>query len=189
MTTLSDRPETALVVIDVQNDVVATAHDRDGVIANIAQLVGRARAEGTPVVWVQHSDEHLAEGSDGWQYVPELPREEAEPLIHKHFGDSFEGTELEDVLAERKVGHLVVAGAQTDQCIRSTLHGAMVRGYDVTLVSDAHTTEDQTEWGAPPPDAVIAHTNLYWQYQTAPDRRGAAVPTAEVDFKAPVVEA
>ena len=66
------------------------------------------------------------------------------------------------MLAGRGVGRLVVVGAQTDACIRSTLHGALVRGYDATLVSDAHTTEDQTEWGAPPPDKVIAHTNLYW---------------------------
>jgi len=42
---------------------------------------------------------------------------------------------------------LVVAGAQTDACIRSTLHGALVGGYDATLVSDAHTTEDQTAPG------------------------------------------
>jgi hypothetical protein len=89
---------------------------------------------------------------------------------------------LEAVLAERKVGRLIVTGAQTDACIRSTLHGAIVRGYDATLVSDAHTTEDQTEWGAPPPEQVIAHTNLYWQFESAPGRRGGTVPTDSVDF-------
>jgi nicotinamidase-related amidase len=182
MTSLSDRPHTALLVIDVQNDVVATAHDRDGVIANIAHLVDRARAEGTPVIWVQHSDDDLPQGSDGWQYVPELTRDGSEPLIHKQYGDSFEATDLEGVLAERKVGRLIVTGAQTDACIRSTLHGAIVRGYDAELVSDAHTTEDQSQWGAPPPDQVIAHTNLYWQHQTAPGRRGGTVPTGSVDF-------
>ncbi len=76
----------------------------------------------------------------------------------------------------------VVVGAQTDACIRSTLHGAFVRGYDATLVSDAHTTEDQTAWGAPPPDQVIAHTNLYWKYQTAPGRTAGTVETKDVDF-------
>jgi nicotinamidase-related amidase len=182
MTSLSDRPNTALVVIDAQNDVVANAHNRDSVIANIAVLVGKARAEGAPVIWVQHSDDDMPRGSVGWQYVPELFRDDAEPLIHKEYGDSFEATELEAVLAERKVGRLIVAGAQTDACIRSTLHGAIVRGYDATLVSDAHTTEDQTAWGAPSPDAVIAHTNLYWQYQTAPGRRGGTVQTDSVDF-------
>jgi nicotinamidase-related amidase len=182
MTSLSDRPHTALLVIDVQNDVVANAHDRDGVIANIADLVGKARAEGAPVIWVQHSDDNLPLDSDGWQYVPELTRKGSEPLIHKQYGDSFEATDLEAVLAERKVGHLIVTGAQTDECIRSTLHGAIVRCYDATLVSDAHTTEDQTEWGAPTPDKVIAHTNLYWQYHTAPGRTGGTVPTDSVDF-------
>jgi hypothetical protein len=80
------------------------------------------------------------------------------------------------------VGRLVVVGAQTDACIRSTLHGAFARGYDATLVSDAHTTEDQTAWGAPPPELVIAHTNLYWKYQTAPGRTAGAVETKDVDF-------
>jgi nicotinamidase-related amidase len=182
MTSLSDRPHSALIVIDVQNDVVANAHDRDGVIANIADLLGKARAEGAPVIWVQHSDDNLPQDSDGWQYVSELTREASEPLIHKQYGDSFEATDLEAVLAERKVGHLIVTGAQTDECIRSTLHGAIVRGYDATLVSDAHTTEDQSEWGAPSPDKVIDHTNLYWTYHTAPGRQGGTVTTDSVDF-------
>ncbi|MEO8140882.1 MAG: isochorismatase family protein [Gemmatimonadota bacterium] len=182
MTTLSDRPNTALLVIDVQNDVVANAHNRDGVIANIATVIGKARAEGAPVIWVQHSDDNLPQDSPGWQYVPELTRDDSEPLIHKHYGDSFEATDLEAALADRKVGRLIVTGAQTDACIRSTLHGAIVRGYDATLVSDAHTTEDQSQWGAPTPDKVIAHTNLYWQFQAAPGRRGGTVSTESVDF-------
>lgn len=182
LTSLSDRPYTALLVIDVQNDVVATAYNRVGVIANIATLVGKARAQGAPVIWVQHCDDNLPQDSHGWQYVPELTRDESEPLIPKQYGDSFEATDLEAVLAERKVGRLIVAGAQTDACIRSTLHGAIVRGYDATLVSDAHTTEDNSQWGAPTPDKIIAHTNLYWQYETAPGRSGGTVPTDSVDF-------
>lgn len=184
MTTLPDRPNTALLVIDVQNGVVADAHNRDDVIVNINILVGRARAQDAPVIWVQHSDEHLPRGSDGWRYVPELLRRDPEPVVHKNYGDSFEGTDLEAVLAGRAVGHLVVAGAQTDACIRSTLHGAFVRGYDVTLVGDAHTTEDLSGYGAPTPDLVIAHTNLYWRHQSAPGRRAATVDTADVAFAA-----
>src|SRR5919206_437718 len=145
MTTLQNRPNTALLVVDVQNGVVEGAHERDAV-------------------------------------VPELAPDDAEPLVEKHYGDSFEDTDLEAVLSGLGVGRLVVVGAQTDECIRSTLHGAIVRGYDATLVSDAHTTEDQTAWGAPPPDQVIAHTNLYWTYQTAPGRTAATVETSDVDF-------
>lgn len=182
MTKLSDRPNTALMVIDVQNGVVADAHQPDAVVANIATLVDRARGEGVPVVWVQHSDEQLEKGSGPWELVPELKRREQEPLVHKSFADSFEDTDLEDVLAREGVGRLVVSGAQTDECIRSTIHGAFVRGYDVTLVGDAHTTEDQSEWGAPTPDKVIAHTNLYWKYHTAPGRTAAVEETKDVTF-------
>jgi nicotinamidase-related amidase len=182
MTTLSDRPETALVVIDVQKGVVAEAHQRDAVVANISTLVDKAREEGVPIIWVQHSDGQLVKGSDDWEYVPELARQESEPLVHKTFGDSFEDTDLEEVLAKAGVGRLVVAGAQTDACIRCTIHGAFARGYDVTLVGDAHTTEDQSKWGAPQPDQVIAHTNLYWQYQDAPGRTAGVTETKDVTF-------
>ncbi|MHB1594334.1 MAG: cysteine hydrolase family protein [Streptosporangiaceae bacterium] len=184
MTTLPDRPNTALLVIDVQKGVVASAHDRDGVIANIGTLIERARAENVPVIWVQHSDEELQRGSESWEYVPELVRRDDEPLVHKTYGDSFEETDLEARLAERGVGRLVVTGAQTDACIRSTLHGAIVRGYDATLVGDAHTTEDLSAYGAPPPEQVIAHTNLYWKWQSAPGRSGGTVDTKEVSFAA-----
>jgi len=178
------RPNTALLVVDVQNGVVEGAHERDSVVANIGSLVEKARREQVPVVWVQHSDEDLASGSDDWRIVPELSPDEAEPLVEKNYGDSFEDTTLETVLSGLGVGRLVVVGAQTDACIRSTLHGALVRGYDATLVSDAHTTEDQTAWGAPPPDQVIAHTNLYWTSQEAPGRTAGTVETKNVDFRA-----
>jgi nicotinamidase-related amidase len=182
MSTLADRPATAVLVVDVQNGVVAGAHERDAVVGRIAHLVGRARAAHTPVIWVQDNAEDRETGSDAWQIVPELSPAADDPRVDKRYGDSFEATELETILAKLGVGRLVVAGAQTDACIRSTLHGAFVRGYDVTLVSDAHTTEDLTQWGAPPPAQVIAHTNLYWTYQSAPGRTAAATPADAVEF-------
>jgi nicotinamidase-related amidase len=184
MSTIHNRTATALLIIDVQVGVVGAAYQREAVIANIQTLLTAARAARTPVVWVQHSDDQLAINSPEWRYVPELVRLESEPLVHKLYGDSFEATDLEQVLAAAKVGHLVVVGAQTDACIRSTIHGAFTRGYDVTLVSDAHTTEDMTEWGAPPPDVIIKHTNMYWGFQSAPGRTAKVVTTAEVQFSA-----
>ena len=182
MTTLSNRPNTALLVVDVQNGVVEGAHERDAVVANVGSLVEKAREEGVPVVWVQHNDEGLVQGTDAWRIVPELIPRVGEPLIEKNFGDSFEDTTLEIVLDDLGVGRLVVVGAQTDACIRSTLHGAFARGYDATLVGDAHTTEDLTEWGAPLPAQVIAHTNLYWAHQSAPGRTAGTVRADEVAF-------
>ncbi|MBO4163674.1 MULTISPECIES: isochorismatase family protein [Micromonospora] len=185
MTTLHDRPHTALLVVDVQNGVVAGTHRRDEVVGTVGALVRRARHEGVPVVWVQHCDADLVRGSDDWRIVRELAPGEAEPLVEKHYGDSFEDTALESVLAGLGVGRLVVAGAQTDACVRSTLHGAFVRGYDTVLVGDAHTTQDRTAWGAPPPEQVVAHTNLYWARQTAPGRTAGTVEAEDVDFAVP----
>jgi nicotinamidase-related amidase len=186
MTTLADRPNSALLLIDLQNGVIAGAHERDAVVANAAALLAKAREAGIDVVWVQHSGDDLPIGGEAWRFVPELEREEREPVVAKTYADSFEQTDLEAVLAERGVGRLFVAGAQTDECIRSTLHGAIVRGYDATLVADAHTTEDLTAYGAPPPAMVIAHTNLYWSFHTAPGRTAGTVATADVDFAASV---
>jgi nicotinamidase-related amidase len=182
LTTLENRPNTALLVVDVQKGVVEEAHERDAVVANVGHLVEKARQRQVPVVWVQHSDDHLVRGTDDWRIVPELAPDDAEPLVEKSYGDAFEDTSLETVLSRLGVGRLVVVGAETDACVRSTLHGAFVRGYDATLVSDAHTTADQTEWGAPPPDQVIAHTNLYWADQEAPRRTAGTVATKDVDF-------
>ncbi len=182
MTTLENRPNTALLVVDVQKGVVEGAHERDAVVANVGSLVEKARRERVPVVWVQHSDEQLARGSDDWRIVPELTPGDAEPVVEKNYGDSFEDTTLETVLSGLGVGRLVVVGAQSDACIRSTVHGAFVRGYDATLVSDAHTTDDQTSWGGA---AAGSGHRAHEPVLDIPDgagRTAGTVETKDVDF-------
>jgi nicotinamidase-related amidase len=182
MTTIDNRPNTALLVVDVQNGIVGDAYDRDAVVANVGAVVEKARAAEVPVVWVQHSSDNLEQGSEPWEIVPELSPDASELLVQKRYPDSFEETTLESLLDDLAVGRLVVVGAQTDECVRSTLHGAVARGYDATLVSDAHTTEDLSPWGAPPPELVIAHTNLYWSNHEAPGRTAGTVEAKDVDF-------
>ncbi len=182
MSTLTGRPATALLVIDVQNGVVGEAHERDAVVGRIARLVDGARTAGVPVVWVRHQAEDLPVDSKDWQIVPELLSAQGEPIVAKEYGDSFEATDLEELLAHEGVGTLVVTGAETDACIRSTVHGGFTRGYDVTLVGDAHTTNDYVQWGAPSPEAVIGHINLYWDQQAAPGRTARVVDAADVSF-------
>jgi nicotinamidase-related amidase len=184
VSTFENRPNTALLVVDVQNGAVADAYQRDAVVTNIGLLVDQARREAIPVVWVQHNDAELERGSPDWRIVPELAPGDGEALVEKSYPDSFDETSLDTVLGDLGVGRLIVAGAQTDECIRSTIHGALVRGYDAILVSDAHTTTDNSAWGAPPPEQVIAHTNLYWSYHQAPGRTAGTVETKAVDFRA-----
>lgn len=137
-----ERSKKALLVVDVQNDVVGNAYQRDAVVGNIARLVEQARQKDVPVVWVQHHDDWMKKDSDAWQIVPELKPQSGEPVIHKTFGDSFAETNLEEELERLDVGELILCGAQSDACITATLYGSLYRGYPVTLVQDAHTTEN-----------------------------------------------
>ncbi len=171
----------ALLVIDVQNDVVVNAHARNEVVGTIAELVDRARNEGVPVVWVQHADEDLPEGSAGWEIVPELPVADGESIVHKRHRDSFDGTTMADVLADLDVNRLVITGAQTDFCVRWTLHGAQMRGFDTVLVSDGHTTDDG-DAAIPTAAQLIEHTNRYWTNQSSTGQTNRVCTAAEVVF-------
>lgn len=162
----------ALLVIDVQNDVVNPAFNRDAVVSTIARLVDRARADGTPVVWVQHNDPWLVVGSHGWHIVEDLTPAVGETRIDKQFRSSFEDTALADVVAG--VDELIVCGAETNYCIRHTIHSALERGFSVTLVGDAHTcTADDAE-------RVIAEQNANFARYELPGRTCVVRPSAEV---------
>jgi nicotinamidase-related amidase len=176
------RPNTALLVIDVQNEVVANAHDRSTVLDNISTLVREARVDQMPVIWVQHADEDLLEGTEGWEIVSELDLRGDEPVVHNTFRDAFEATTLDDLLTQNDVGHLIVTGSQTDFGVRWTLHGAHSRGYDTTLVADAHTTDDPDSDELPSAAQTIALTNELWGSQTAPGRTARVLSTADVLF-------
>lgn len=171
MSKFSERTKSALLVIDVQNDVVVEAWHRDEIIGNINLLVTKAREAGTPVIWVQHSDPSMEIGTEPWMIVPELRPLKTELNIRKKFRSSFEETDLDENLADLGVGHLIISGAQTDYCIRHTSHAALERGYDVTLVEDAHTTSDG-QWGARPlaASAVIDELNRSFHNYKLPGR-------------------
>lgn len=183
MSTLSGRDQTALLVVDVQNDVVGAAWRRDEVIGRIADLVNRARSAGVPVVWVQHNEPEMPIGSPGWQIVDELVPGDGEPRVDKRYGDSFADTDLESVFAGLNVGHLVLCGAQTDACITATLYGGIHRGYDVTLVEDAHTTDDTEFRGQSlPAELLVGHLVRAAKYSELPNVVLTAEPAAGVSF-------
>lgn len=174
----------ALVVVDVQVGVVAEAWQAPRVVANLALAVARAREQGVPVVWVQHHDHNLPQGSAAWQWVPELAPAPGEPLIHKQFNSSFEQTTLEAELAARGVAHIVLAGAQTNWCIRATAYGALERGYDLTLLSDAHTTETlvMDDGARVEAEQAVHDLNIAMTWLSYPGRRNATAKAAEVAF-------
>jgi len=180
-----DRP--VLIVVDVQVGVVNDAWDATRIVKNVSRAVERARAEAVPVIWVQHADENLPKGSPQWQWVPELVPAEGEPLIHKQFNSSFEQTRLESELAKLGVTHIVLAGAATNWCIRATAYSALERGYDLTLVNDAHTTEtmkldnDVTIAAAD----VVEELNIAMTWLAYPGRKNGTARAEDVRFANP----
>jgi nicotinamidase-related amidase len=182
MNQINEHQKAAILIIDMQNGVIANAYQRDAVIANIQQLIQKARSHQVPIIWIQHSGKGLDKNTIDWQIVDDLKREDADLLIHKQFLDSFEDTNLDSELKRLMIKKVFVLGAQTDACIRSTIHGAFIRGYDTSLVSDAHTTEDMTSYGLPSPEVIIHFTNTYWTWQSAPGRIASVIKTEDVNF-------
>jgi nicotinamidase-related amidase len=174
---------TVLLVIDLQKGVLDGCVDAEGVVARTAALVDRARAAGTPVVWVQHEGEGLESGTEPWRFADALVPAPGEPVVAKRYRDAFADTDLDELLEGLDAARLVVAGAQSDYCIRTTTQSAAVRGYDVTLVGDAHTTTD-TEWEGVTitGEQIVAHTNRYFSGLRYPDQLFAVESAAEVVF-------
>ncbi|MEP6561520.1 MAG: cysteine hydrolase family protein [Nakamurella sp.] len=177
------RKQTALLVVDVQNDVVGNAWQRDEVVGRIAGLVDRARSADVPVVWVQHNEPEMAIGSSGWAIVDALVPAAGESRIDKQYGDSFAETELESVFERLDVRRIVLCGAQTDACITATMYGGIHRGYDVTLVEDAHTTDD-TEFGGQqlPAELLVSHLVRAAKYSELPGVLLSAEPADAISW-------
>lgn len=177
--------ESALLVVDVQAGVVANAWDRDRVVANVALAVQRAREAGVFVIWVQHHDQELKRNSAPWQWVPELVPRPEELIIHKSHNSAFENTGLQESLERLGVSHVFLAGAATNWCIRATAYGALERGFDLTLLSDAHTTEDlELEPGRiVQARSVVDDLNTAMRWLSYPGRTNAVAPAGEATFK------
>lgn len=187
MATVRDGNKPALVVVDVQVGVMNEAWDAACVIGNVARVVERARTEAVPVIWVQHANHELPTGSPQWQWVPELVPADGEARIHKQFNSSFEETSLESELARLGVSHIVLAGAASNWCIRATAYGALDRGYDLTLVEDAHSTGSmQLDGGVTiAAENVIRELNVAMKWLEYPDRKNGTARANDVDFAVP----
>ena len=183
MAALDGRSGRALLVIDLQQGVVDVAHRREEVLATVVDLVARARAAEVPVIWVQHHDAELLRGTPAWQWAEGLGPVGEEPLVEKSYGDAFAETDLERVLAERGVSEIVLVGAASEQCIRATMHSAVIRGYDLALVAGGHTTEDLSEFGLPDAATVIGFLDAIADFGMQwPGSRGRSVTPEEVGF-------
>ncbi len=184
MATIRKNGKTVLLLVDLQRGVMKDTNTATSVIANIAQLLDRARAEKAPVIWAQHSDEQLVHGSTEWEFVPELVPVAGEAVVQKHFNSAFEDTVLEHMLAECEASRIVLAGAATNWCIRATAYAALERGYDLTLVEDGHTTGDQPYFDGKMIEAenLIMDLNVAMEWVAYPGRSGCSRKASEISF-------
>ena len=183
MSAYEDRTNSALMVIDVQNGVVDYAWKRNETVSRIAELVEKARSKDTSVIWVQHSEEDMPVGSEYWQMVPELKPLPNEKIVHKLYRSAFEETDLEDILEELSVGHLIITGAQTNYCVRNTIHAGFERGFDITLVEDAHTTMDESWNGVQiPAELIVYELNRSCNEYALPDSFVDVVKASAINF-------
>lgn len=170
----------AVVVIDVQRDVLASCIRVDQVSSNINRVVATARESGVPVIWIRHNDHGMPVDAPGWELAEQFSPADGEPIVDKQFGDAFAETDLASELAAVGATDLVLCGAQTDACVRSTFYGALYRGYPTTLVTDAHTTEDLRPFGAQfAPEDSINVLNLQAEWTILPTVRGSVTTAAE----------
>jgi nicotinamidase-related amidase len=172
MSTVRPGNQTALIVVDVQVGVMANAWDASRVIKNLTHAVTLARQHKVPVIWVQHESDELPRDSVSWQWVPELVPAAEEVRVNKRFPSSFEDTNLEAVLSQCGATHLMLAGAQTNWCIRATAYAALERGYDLTLLNDAHTTEsiDLGDGSTVAASNIVADLNVTMEWLNYPGR-------------------
>lgn len=187
MATIRAGNKDALLVVDVQVGVMRHAWDAPRIVENIGAAVEKARRNGVPVIWVQHADDDLVADTPDWQIVPELLPAAGETRIHKQFNSSFEQTTLEETLAELGATRVVLAGAATNWCIRATAYGALDRGYDLTLLKDAHTTETmELDDGVRIEAANIIHDlNIAMTWLSYPGRKNSAAAVEEAEFAPP----
>lgn len=184
MATIRSGNTPILLVVDVQVDVMRGTWDTSRVVANVAAAVERARAQGVPVVWVQHEDADMARGSAGWQLVPELAPKEGDARIYKRHESSFEDTPLEPTLAQLGATRIVLAGAATNWCIRATAYAALDRGYDLVLVKDAHTTKpiDFGNGKVVAAEGIVDDLNVVMTFIQYPGRTATTAEAAALDL-------
>ncbi|MCW5634362.1 MAG: isochorismatase family protein [Rubrivivax sp.] len=187
MATIRPGHHSVLLVVDLQVGVLRDAWERTRILRNVARVVERARAAHVPVLWVQHADAEMPAGSIAWQWVPELAPWGEEHVVAKQFNSAFEQTSLEGELARLQATHIVLAGAASNWCVRATAHAALERGYDLTLVKDAHTTTTMAIGDGRRVEAadIVAELNVAMTWMSFPGRRNAVAPAAEVDFGTP----
>ncbi|MED1116099.1 cysteine hydrolase family protein [Bacillus paramycoides] len=153
----------ALIVIDVQAGMYTAGmpvHNGEKLLETLQGLIQECRSKSIPVIYVQHNgpkDHPLEKGTDGWKVHAAIAPQEGDSIVEKTTPDSFNKTNLNEVLQEKGIEHVIISGMQTQYCVDTTTRRAFSEGYKVTLVSDAHSTFDTDVLRA---EDIVKHHNV-----------------------------
>lgn len=164
------QPETiskkALLIIDMQKGSFTAQtprFDTPGVVNRINQLATLFRQQGHAVIFIQHdgtSANEFVPHTRDWELLDNLQVEQTDLKVSKYANDVFYRSNLESVLSQQKADELYMTGCATDFCVESTIQSALAKDYDITVVSDGHTTGERPHLSA---EQVIEHYNWVWQ--------------------------
>jgi nicotinamidase-related amidase len=179
----ANESSTALLVIDMQQEVVDTCPDGPGLIDRINLLSRRATEAGVPVIFIQHEGhDELFKGTPGWELAAGLERGDGSYLVPKTYRDAFADTDLRTLLERLGVRRLVVTGAHSDFCVQTTALSALVHGFDLALVSDGHAAEPSPHDDALSAEALQAFVNTRFGTLRYPGRTVEVLPAADVEL-------
>ncbi|MDJ1498677.1 cysteine hydrolase family protein [Cytophagaceae bacterium DM2B3-1] len=155
----------ALLIIDMQNESFVSMDamfEGEAVITRIQTLAEAFRTKGDKVIFIQHdgsSEGCYIPHTEGWEILPALPVNPDDLVISKTANDAFYKTDLKQILDNLTITELVVTGCATDFCVDATVKAALVNDLPVTVLSNAHTTEDKPHLTA---KQIIDHYNWIW---------------------------
>jgi biuret amidohydrolase len=181
-----DAQKTAMIVVDMQNDFVASGAPMEtpaarAMVPMLAEALHICREAEIKVIYTAHvhrrdgcdmglfDDLHppianraaLVDGTPGVDIYPELAPAPGEHVIKKHRYSGFFGTDLDIILREWGVETVIIAGTTTENCCHATARDAMFRNYRVVFLSDATATYDYPDRGfGAMPAAEIHHATL-----------------------------
>ena len=150
----------ALIVIDVQegffSDPNYPVYNENKLISNINLLIDSFRKKGRPIIFVRHIDEDLVKGTVPWEVFSKVHSKPGDIYVDKTTPDSFYKTDLLSVLKANNIDSIVIVGLQTEYCIDTTCKSAFGKNIPVILVSDGHSTYDNSFMKA---DRIIEYYN------------------------------
>src|SRR5881409_735606 len=181
-----DPKKTAMIVVDMQNDSVASGAAMEtpaarAMVPKLAEALKICRSAGVRVIYTAHvhrrdgsdmglfDDMHppianraaLVDGTPGVEIYPELAPQPGEHVIKKHRYSGFFGTDLDMILREWGVDMVIISGTTTENCCHATARDAMFRNYRVVFLSDATATGDYPDRGfGAMPATEVHHATL-----------------------------